>query len=246
MIKLGTIIDAKGDPHMTSIRRATPDDVPRLSEVTANAFDGITLDEPYCRDLIAKGEYMVWAAIADNRVVGYAGAFVTMTTGAVRRWELDLLAVHRDYRGSQLGTKLILAADEESKTYKVKFARSLIRVENIASQKAFERAGYKTSGQVYDMLGWEPKASDARFGSGKLIVLLPVETLLYRGVWIEGLDSPLASEADKGQAIEAARAQAAAEQRYNASALVAVDKPLSDNLIADASLQKPHQWWRKP
>src|SRR5215207_3287970 len=99
---------------MTSIRRATPDDVPELAAVTANAFDGITLNEAYCRDLIAKGEYMVWVAIADDRVVGYAGAFVTMTTGAVRRWELDLLAVHSNYRGSQLGTKLILAADEAS------------------------------------------------------------------------------------------------------------------------------------
>jgi ribosomal protein S18 acetylase RimI-like enzyme len=230
---------------MTTIRRATPDDVPGIAAVIRDAFQ-ITIQQPYCRDLVAQGKYMIWVSEAGGEIAGFVSTFITTTSGGVSRWEVDLLAVRTNDRGGQLGTKLILAADAESQNRRVKFARGLIRVENIASQKAFQRAGYATNGHILNMYLWQPQASNTVIPGRGMIVPFPVETLTYRGLWLEGLDLPFVSEADKQAAVDGARAMVAREGRDNTSTLIAEDHPLPDDLIASARLHGQYQWWRKP
>lgn len=230
---------------MTRIRRATPDDVPGIAAVVEDAFQS-TIRQPYCCNLLAQGKYRVWVYEKGGGIAGFVSTFITTTSGGVSRWEVELLAVRSGSRGGQLGTKLILAADAESQNYQIKFARGLIRVDNIASQKAFQRAGYATSGQVFNMYLWQPETSDTVMPSRGMVVPIAVETLIYRGIWLEGLDLPFVAEADKRAAVAGARAMAARERRDNTSALVAEDYPLPDDLIADAEFHGQYQWWRKP
>ena len=224
---------------MTNMRQANPDDVQGIAAVMKNAFNE-DIDQTYCRDLLAGGEYIVRVAVAGEHIMGLVAGFLTSTSGMVRRWEVDLLAVHSDHQGNGLGTQLVEAAWTDAEAHQVKFARGLTRIENEAAKTCFARAGFTTSGAVFNMIQWQPSQFEVASPSRSLISLLPVETLTYRGVWVEGLDNVMVNDDDREKAIKAARSMAFHENRDNVSALFPVDKPLSAEVIGQ------YQWWRRP
>jgi GNAT superfamily N-acetyltransferase len=216
-----------------------------MAEVIKDAL-AQNINPEYCRAVLADGGYIARVADAGGDILGLVGGFLSTTTGMVRRWEVDLLAVRSNQQNAGLGTKLLVAAWDDAEANQVKFARGLTKIGNDAAQKCFERAGYTSSGEVFNMIQWTPAQFEARSTSRSMISLLPVETLIYQGVWVEGLDNIMVNDEDRENAVKAGRAMAANEYRDFASAVVPANKPLSANVMSDGVIVGQYQWWRKP
>jgi hypothetical protein len=122
-------------------------------------------------------------------------------------------------------------------------ARAIIRVDNVASQQSFERAGYISDRQVYNLFLWLPEAGKEA-SLPQEVVLLPVDTLTYRGLWIEGLAT--VSAAKQQSVVATARAMIAQQGRDNTGALISID--MMDRLVgelcavADSPGSEYQQW----
>jgi len=228
---------------MANIRYATIDDVMGIARVIWEAF-GERPDTLHCMEVLDRAKQIVWVAEEEDRIEGFVAGFLTVVQKAVRRWEIDLLAVRPDSRGKSLSVQLLEAAWQDAKNHQVNFARGLVRVENHAAQESFKRAGYATNGKIYDLVIWEPQPSTTTCPERSQISLIPVDTLTYRGVWIEGVSMPHVSTDELAQCIEAARALAAAENRQYASAIVPVEQ--TPHLLGAGTVQGRYLWWRKP
>lgn len=231
---------------MANIRQASPNDIYGIAPLLEDVFEGVKIDRDYCRDLIAQEKQFVYIATEDEKVVGTVASFPTYAGGGVKRWEVDLLAVQETYWGKGIAGQLLDATWQDAAQQHVKFARGLVRVDNTNARRAFEKAGYTSSGQVYDMIIWQPHASDAEVPSRGLVHVQPVETLIYRGLWLENLDAQMLSDDERQAVIKGARAQAARENRAHTSALIPRDKPLTAAVRGDGEIMGQYQWWRKP
>ncbi|KAB2906300.1 MAG: GNAT family N-acetyltransferase [Anaerolineae bacterium] len=229
---------------MANIQRARADDVPGIAEVIKTVWN-IDIDVPYAQELLSDQKQHAWVAVEAGQVIGFVSSFLNSVMGGVRRWEVDLLAVAPSAWGNGLGQKLIEATTQDARTYHAKFARALVHIDNSPAKRSFEKAGYATSGQIYSMYLWPPQVSYTLQTPSGLVSLTPVDTLTYRGVWVEGLDGNLVSDDDRQACITAARALAARENRNNASALIPTDAHLPENLMTDATLHGQYQWWRR-
>jgi GNAT superfamily N-acetyltransferase len=148
-------------------------------------------DEDVCDSLIqgvlSLHDHQTHLAVCDGVVVGFACGFLTRTANDVPRWELDLLAVHPDFRGRGLAPKLIVANTDAGRNMGALTARGLVQVENAASQRAFVRAGYTLNTEphrLYIMSSNEIRDDDVLFPEG--LHLVPVYTMNYKGLWLEG------------------------------------------------------------
>ena len=84
-----------------------------------------------------------WLAIGGDQVVGFVVAF--LTHGARGPWwEIDLLAVHPDWIGRGLATRLIGTAAAHGASAAGR-ARAVVSTENARSGRAFARAGFHCS-----------------------------------------------------------------------------------------------------
>lgn len=229
---------------MANIQRARAEDAAGIAEVIRNVWN-TEIDVPYTQKLINNQKQLAWVAVAEEMVVGFVSSFLTTVQGGVRRWEVDLLAVNPEAQGQGLGVKLVEATTQDAKSYQVKFSRGLVRADNTYARRAFERAGYANTGQIYNLYLWQPRESEIELDSRSILTITPVDTLLYRGVWIEGLDAQFISDADRLRAVEVGRAIAAKEGRANAGALIPVGAKLPDVLMQAATLQGQYQWWRR-
>jgi ribosomal protein S18 acetylase RimI-like enzyme len=136
------------------------------------------------------------ALTEDNRIAGFVDSFPTADMDGRRRWEIDLLAVHPDFQGQKIGQQLITAAHQAGRDAGIAQARALIQIENHASQGAFRRCGYATNGQTYKLM----ISSDRLAGGVQALnsaVLIPVVTMNYSGLWLEGAITPAYLESGK-------------------------------------------------
>jgi GNAT superfamily N-acetyltransferase len=192
-----------------------------------------------------------------GEVVGFASAFLITDAGGCRRWEVDLVAVREDSRGQGLGTHLINRVCEVGKSSGVSMTRALIRTENVASQRAFERAGFTTDSKVHQLVLWTPRHEhdisrdeseverSASIYAGD-VALLPVDTLTYRGLWIEGMTSVCAEE--QRLALKTAHSIIAREHRDNTGALIPVEEAshLATDLREEGVIHGEYHWFVKP
>jgi ribosomal protein S18 acetylase RimI-like enzyme len=210
----------------------------------------IFAESPYNADevihLLTCGEQRAWLAIVEGEVTGFVTAFPTYTLHG-RKWEVDLVAVQPASQGRGIATELIQAAVEGAGGHSLDTARALAATDNLASQRAFTKAGFTPDETVcylllYEIRGFVPRPLDSgpvtvrdlalsaekaravlRLGEGlklrpddvlalvgrkanEILVairegevvgfaeLLYVETLLYRGIWLE---SVIAQGADR-------------------------------------------------
>jgi ribosomal protein S18 acetylase RimI-like enzyme len=231
-----------------TIRRADPADIAGIAEVVREIWDQEILPG-VCQVQIDGDASALLVAVEERppaRVVGFVSAFVTIDPRDGRRWEVDLLAVRQDLQGQGLGTRLIVEAGQEGEATGTSSARALIRVENVASQRAFEKAGFTTDGQVHRLWLWMPEPGPIPQAPPRLPALLPVDTLTYRGLWIEGLTA--ASPGQQHAAIRAARAMVARDQRRNVGALIpaAEEQLLAPDLRGQAEIHGDYTWYVKP
>ncbi len=163
------------------------------------------------RTMLTDGPQRAWLALAGEQVVGFVTAFVTYRRRKSPCWEIDLLAVHPDWQGQGLARRLIRAAAAHGATVAYR-ARALVADDNGASARAFLRVGFRRSEEAYRLLIFRtdkqplppPQAPGVRIRAeeepqqGRTMLyaakgerptgeveLLQVETLLYRGLWLE-------------------------------------------------------------
>ncbi len=217
----GTLGEAKG---LLAVERATFNESPYSAE--------------QIQAMLTRGAQRAWLALNGGQVIGFVAAFPT--TGLRGPcWEIDLLAVHPDWTGQRLATRLVRTAATEG-IEAARRARAAVAGDNTASARAFLRAGFRRaeackllihqirglSPRPWTALGvtvreatsleevahWLPEdtvlpASDGFVpwhgpqGDGDPILLLAesdgrpagygelirVQTILYRGLWIESL-----------------------------------------------------------
>jgi len=202
-------------------------------------------ESPYKTDEVihffTNGEQRAWLAIVEGEVTGFVTAFPTRTSHG-RNWEVDLVAVQPASRGQGIATELIQAAVEGAGEHSLDKARAVVATDNLASQRAFTKAGFTPEEALCHLLlykarGFAPRPLDSgavtvrdlalsteeagavlrldeglTLGPGDVLALtsrkanetlvavrkgegvgfaelLYVETLLYRGVWLESLST---------------------------------------------------------
>jgi L-amino acid N-acyltransferase YncA len=217
----GTLADAEG---LLAVERATFDESPYSAEQV--------------QTMLTCGAQRAWLAVNGGQVIGFVVAFPTRGLRGPC-WEIDMLAVHPDWTGRRLGTRLIRTAATEGIEV-ARRARSVIARDNAASARAFSRAGFRRAGacqlfihqikglsphpwtalgvtvrqatSLEEAASWLPEDAvppvpggsvtrheQQRDGHPILLLaeydgqpagyaeLIKVQTLLYRGLWIESL-----------------------------------------------------------
>jgi ribosomal protein S18 acetylase RimI-like enzyme len=144
-----------------------------------------------------------WLATDESGgVVGFVHCFPTVGPDA-KIWEVDLLAVHPAYRRMGIGTELVRRA-AGSAPQDAELCRAFVSVHNVASSRAFARVGFGRSDSVYEIFMRRVRPTDSALASpimpeplsegvwmaslrGRGVVYKEVYTLLYRGLWMEGI-----------------------------------------------------------
>lgn len=228
------------------IRKASPNDTEGVEAITQMLWNQ-KIDFGIFRSQVVNNACSLFVALEGDQVVGFVSSFLTVDIENRRRWEVDLLAVRPDQQGKGLGTSLIQSIWRDAKAHRTDVARALVRTDNIASQKAFERAGYTSGGRKHHLYVWMPQMYSGEITVPKLITLSPLDTLTYRGLGIEGLMSTCLSEAERRQTILAARHIVASEGRDNTGALIPVDEAdlLPVDIREQGEILGVYCWWTK-
>ena len=149
-----------------AIRPAQLDDVPRLLELEAAAFEDDRINRRQYRHLIARANASVRVAEApDGEIVGSVVVLFSRSTATARIYSV---AVAPERRGQGIGRALVEAAEAEAWENERAWLRSEIRRDNEASIRLFESLGYRRFGEHADyyadhMSAWRyEKAIDNR------------------------------------------------------------------------------------
>jgi len=228
---------------MISLRSAEAADVEGIAAIVQDVWEQDVLRAIF-RAQIEDDASALWVAAEDGQVAGFVSAFLTVA-GDRRRWEIDLIAVRLASQDQGLGTRLIRRACEAGQARTVSLTRALIRVENVPSQKAFENASFATDGRRHGLFVWPPEPGEKTHSYTGPVDLLPVDTLTYRGLWIEGLTSVPAEE--QRRAVTAARLIVATQGRLNAGAVIPADEEsrLAQDLRDQARLHGEYHWFER-
>ncbi len=179
------------------IRRAAPTDAGAIAAIALEAF-GERLEAESDRVARVLRQNTNFVAQSDDRVAGFVGNFVTRSGSGALRFELDLLAVAEDTRGIGIGGALVAASLDAAEKAKVDVIRALVASRNRTMQGLCQMQGFKrnlTSHALYVLTTLPPHSdckSDIRDGAGLSSAirheahLIPVETLTYSGIWLEG------------------------------------------------------------
>ncbi len=207
-------------PDTTAIRlaSATRPDAQALVAVEHTSLGDSAYTPEEMLAIIARPEQYVYLAWSGEQAVGFCACFETR---GGTRLEVDMLGVLPEWRGRRIARRLIARALEEARARGVRGANAVVAIDNAASQRAFEHAGLVGRAQagiplvhamlVYACQGYAPQSLppgcamrlepegqaerlsvESSSGSQGACCLLPVQTLSYRGLWVESLQAPTA------------------------------------------------------
>ena len=229
---------------MIKVDRASVSDIDGIGAVVHDVWAQEILPEK-CNALVNGDTSALWVAKEGEAILGFASAFLTVDAAGHRRCEIDLLAVSPGHQRKGLGPRLITGVCQEAESWNVDVMRALVRVENEPSQRAFQRVGLGTDHSVHRLLLWSPDPGAERAPHPQGVSLIRVETVTYRGLWIEGLAE--LPEDEQRSIVKTARATIAQEDRRNAGALVPVNEQgrLAPGLLAGAKVQGDYLWLQR-
>ena len=229
-----------------AIRAAAPTDASALAAIAFEAF-GETLDPERLAQRLGTGANLV--ALRDGAVVGFAGGFLTRSSKDELRFELDLLAVSGAARGHGLGKLLIEACLDLARCANVDRLRALVALDNLAMQSLCAACGLQRNDMPHTIMAVDAKNlllsdrdSVSRIDPPESTNhLVPVETLTYSGIWLEGQITR--------RALDRARRIAILEGRERIGAVVAHNDARAKALLLSegfASAGDYHWWTLKP
>ena len=223
---------------MIEIRRATPWDTIGIIEVKQKTWPSQTTSALQIATVLGDANNFTFVAVHNDRAIGYMSCFQTTSIERHKRWELDELAVHPDYRQQGLAYKLIGIALKVGRQQSVDLYRALIQVDNVASQRAFATHGFACNDDTLQL--WVcSELQESFFPISMLIYTIEVNTLSYHGIWIEGkIDAKTLDNARENL------------QRPDVSVLGALLPATDEKLQTDAKKLGyewvgSYQWWAK-
>jgi ribosomal protein S18 acetylase RimI-like enzyme len=171
----------------------------QMASIIAEVWPDQVPEEAYLARVLQSPETCCIAALdAAHRAVGFCAAFMTSDSGGEPRWEVDLLAVLPESRGTGLAHKLVDRALEFGIEAGAHSARAVVRIGNTPAERTFRRAGFTSQGGerrlVISSRGEVTPQSDLPEG------VIPVSTLTYSGLWVEGEKTPEIFRAAQGYA----------------------------------------------
>ena len=172
---------------MLDIRLARPDDAQAIHLILQETWGESLLFDVFTYH-ISSPEHQVFVAMDSGKVAGFLSAFLVPIP--VPRWEIDLILVRSTRRGKGIGTSLIEKALTYGSNLGARWAKASIRIDNYASQRAFSKSGFTTNVQVRSLFLWGPLACKSATHVPDTVHFIPVNTLTYRGLWIEGFIEP--------------------------------------------------------
>lgn len=169
------------------IRQAAPADAPSISAIKQAVWPSESpKNQAYIADVIALPDHATHLAFVEGTPAGFVDGFMTYTLEGLPRWEVDLLAVHPDFRGKGIAAQLVALSTETGKARGANFARGLVEIENIASQRTFARCGYTLEDEHHALMVGSELLIDVLILPPENTLLTAVQTINYRGIWIEG------------------------------------------------------------
>jgi ribosomal protein S18 acetylase RimI-like enzyme len=168
------------------IRQASTADAGGIAHVMASTWnDEPVASEAYTAAVIQQSDHQTQVVVHNETVVGFVDGFTTHSRTGIPRWEVDLLAVHPRFRGRGLAARLVTANASGGQGRGANFARALIRVDNVASQRTFRHCGFQLNPDTCSLyVSSEAVDSNAKPSDG--LHLIPVKVLNYQGLWLEG------------------------------------------------------------
>ena len=218
------------------IRPALPDDAAAIAEIATASF-GHAFDRQHIHQVLqAKSNYTIVADSAGT-ICGFADCFLTHSPEGVSRLEFDLLAVAESVRGAGIGSSLVRACTLLAEALDVGLARALVKIDNASMQSLLMRCGYqpmRTRACLFVRSNHRAAcvASDSHAGH-----LICVNTLGYRGIWIEGRLS--------AEAVGAAMGRARGLAAHTVGAVIDERDSSAQCLLTDCGFSSlgAYQWW---
>ena len=227
---------------MLDIRLAHPDDAEAVHLILQETWGESFLFDVFI-DNISLPEHQVFAAVEADEIAGFLSAF--LVPKPTPRWEMDLIIVRLASQGKGIGTSLIEEALIYGSNLGAHWAKASIRVDNYASQAAFSKAGFATDAQVLSLFLWEPLACKSVANVTNGVYLIPVDTLIYHGLWIEGFVASQLSSEEQHNVIRAAQCCAFNENRLNTGMFIPshLKETIAPNLLTTATdFGQYHRW----
>lgn len=163
------------------IQLARSSDAFELSRLIKAVF-GDDVPATHVQSAIISPKLKTYIAIEDDQIIGFVSGFPTLTIEGIQRWELDLIGVHPDFRGRGIASQLVNRMNEMAITAGAHYIRALVSIHNHTMQSVLRRRQYDTNYVEYTLYVLEN--SDLPSING--LYLVPVTTLTYRGIWLEG------------------------------------------------------------
>ena len=227
---------------MSNIRVANPDDAQAIHLILQETWGEALLFDVFT-DHISSPEHQVFVAVEAGEVTGFLSAFLVPSPGP--RWEIDLIIVRATSQGKGIGTSLIEEALAYGSHLGVQWAKASIRIDNSASQRAFCKTGFRTDAQVRSLLLWNRLVCKPATPVPETVHFIPVDTLTYRGLWIEGFIESQLTLQEQHTVIRAARNSVYHEDRLNTGLFMpdSFRHTLAPGLLTDASHHGQYHRW---
>ncbi len=224
------------------LRQAAREDAVAIARVKDSIWPEEATATTYIAEVLQQPDHHTILATNKDQVVGFVDGFMTLSAFGQRRWEVDLLGVAPTFQGQGAGTQLVQASTQAGREMGAEVARGLVATSNMGSQKAFTKAGYVMEERPLNL--WVSSIANrqspiANRQLPKSSYLLPVITLNYQGVWLEGELSAASMQAT----------QAICARTGWKEAGILVD--IQDNVLNDVAQKLGYtfvnqfQWWSR-
>lgn len=222
----------------------TRDEFKLVEKIFLDVWEQPLLKEVFIKH-INSDKYSIICAYIDAEIVGVVSSFLSISNKKERRWEVDLIAVKRKYQGLGIGKGLVYETLKKALELNVDFARALVRTDNTASQTIFKKSGFKTDNIRYHLQLWKPENIGNKLLQIPNVMYLLMNTLSYRGLWIENLFDKSMSQSEVEQAIYYAQHKAFMENRDNTGALICENdiNKLPEHIFNLSRCNGKYNWW---
>jgi N-acetylglutamate synthase-like GNAT family acetyltransferase len=171
------------------IRKANVSDTEAIKALKDTIWPSDSTSQEHIKTILNNPNLTTLVHETETKITGLATAFITTSQDNIKRWEIDLLAVHPNYQRQGIAKNLINHITKTGQKQNAQIARALIQIENVASQKTFKTCGY-TKDNNTQMLYTSDTENTHTPHLTTNYHLIPVSTLNYNGVWIEGKLTP--------------------------------------------------------